>query len=170
MTCMYTRLSEYISERACRLRCTFVQWNIGSWLRPVSVLACPNKCSSQTRVLFILQQHTTQGFYLDYYFFVFAGLQIWSAIKIRIFRNQNRRNRRFKNRRTTSSHRSGKLHWGSEYRTPEIGTHSKSGLIIIFFYVCGIKWPLFFHHILVCLFIDTTSFTFYTHLFSSVVY
>ena len=31
------------------------------------------------------------------------------------------------------------------------------------FYVCGIKRPLFFQYTLPCLFIDTTSFTFYTH-------
>ena len=30
----------------------------------------------------------------------------------------------------------------------------------------GIKWPLFFQYTLLCLFIDTTSFTFYTHYIS----
>ena len=39
--------------------CTFEQENMGSWERPVCVLTCPNKCSSQSRVLFSLQQHTT---------------------------------------------------------------------------------------------------------------
>ena len=46
------------SGGACLLRCRLVQWNICSWLQPVGVLTCPNKCSSQTRVLFTLQQHT----------------------------------------------------------------------------------------------------------------
>ena len=32
-----------------------------------------------------------------------------------------------------------------------------------FFMFCGIKWPLFFQYRLLCLFIDTTSFTF-THI------
>ena len=36
-----------------------VQRNISSWSRPVRVLTCLNKCSSQTHVLFSLQQHTT---------------------------------------------------------------------------------------------------------------
>ena len=31
---------------------------------PVRVLTCPNKCSSQNRVLFSLQQHTTHYFQL----------------------------------------------------------------------------------------------------------
>ena len=44
------------------LMCTFVQWNISSWLQPVCVLICPNKLSSQTCVLFSLQQHTTLQF------------------------------------------------------------------------------------------------------------
>ena len=35
---------------------------------------------------------------------------------------------------------------------------------LIFLFVCGIKWPLFFQYALLCLFIDTTSFTFCTHL------
>ena len=34
---------------------------------------------------------------------------------------------------------------------------------LAFFYVCGINWPLFFSYTLLCLFFDTTSFTFYTH-------
>ena len=42
--------------------CKFVQRNVGSWQRPVCVLTCPNKYSSQTRALFSLQQHTTPDF------------------------------------------------------------------------------------------------------------
>ena len=34
--------------------------------------------------------------------------------------------------------------------------------------VCGIKWLLFFKYTLLCLFIDTTSFTFLTHFRGSI--
>ena len=34
------------------------------------------------------------------------------------------------------------------------------GSLQIFFYVCGIKWPLFLKYTLLCFFIDTTSYTF----------
>ena len=40
-------------------RCKFVQGNIGRWWRPECVLTCLNKLSSQTRVFFSIQQHST---------------------------------------------------------------------------------------------------------------
>ena len=53
--------------------CTFVQRNLGSWQQPVHVLTCPNKRSSQSRVLFSLQQHTTLGYNAKKLFYNFVS-------------------------------------------------------------------------------------------------
>ena len=54
-----------------------------------------------------------------------------------------------------------------------VANQSFSTITTIFFfflfYVCGIKWPLFIQYTLLCLFIDTTSFTI-THIFIILVF
>ena len=54
-----SRMARLNSGQVFLLRCTLVQQNISSWLQPVCGLTCPNKCSSQSHVLFSLQQQIT---------------------------------------------------------------------------------------------------------------
>ena len=54
------------SGRVFCLRCTLVQWNIGSWLLSVLLLTCLNKCSSQSShyLAYSNIQHNSFGHHL----------------------------------------------------------------------------------------------------------
>ena len=45
-----------------------------------------------------------------------------------------------------------------------LGVKYYANKLYLLYNVCGIKWPLIFQFTLLCLFKDTTSFTFHTHL------